>query len=138
MALHSGGNVDAGEAEESGREVGVVDEGVAHGAGFGFAGILDDERDLKGRLIHPALVDVVVLAEHEALVGGVENDGVVEVTGFAEGLDEAGDVVVYTADGAEVFLEVTLVGDTQVVVVGKGIIDEHVVAHVAAFVALPD
>ncbi len=85
---------------------------------MGLARIFYDEGDLERRLIHPAFVDVVVFTEHESLVGGVEDDGIVEITRFTQGRDEAGDVVVHAPDGAEVFLEVTLVGNSQVVVVG--------------------
>ena len=108
--LHTAGGFAAREVDQGGSEVDVGDHGVADESCFDGRRITHDKGHAEGLFIHPTFVVVVVLTGELALVGGVENDGIVEFAGGLEVVDEATDVVIHAPDAAEVFFQVTLVG----------------------------
>ena len=137
-ALHEVGGFDAGESQQRRRKVGVVDQRPRPRAGRGRRRVAHEQRDAQRFLVHPALVDVVVLAEHEALVGGVNDDRIIEFAFVREVLEQPRHAVIDAAHGAQVFLQIALVGRALVGAGGERGIDEHMMPHVAAGVALAD
>ena len=108
-ALHVGGRLLAGGVQQHRREVHVEDHLVVHRARLDAAGPADDERHPQRFLIHEALVEPVVVAEVEALVGGVDDDGVVGESLAVEEVEQPADVVVHRGDAAQVVLDVALI-----------------------------
>ncbi|MCU1538462.1 MAG: hypothetical protein JWP82_2813, partial [Humibacillus sp.] len=68
-----------------------------------------DEGHPDRLLVHEPLVEPAVVAEEEALVGGVDDHRVVELPEALEPLSQASDVVVDRGDAGEVVLHVALV-----------------------------
>jgi len=101
-ALHAGGSGNASEIEEGGSDVDVEDHLVADGAGFDALGVAEHERDAQGGLVHEALVEETPFAEEVAVIGAVEDGGVVEDALLFEMIEDAADVVV---DGDETGVE---------------------------------
>ena len=87
----------------------VLDHRLALGPGRGHAGPAHDEGHGQGLLVHPALVEPAVVAEVEALIGGVDDDRVVVEAVLLEVGQQAPDALVDAADAAQVVLEVALV-----------------------------
>ncbi len=78
----------AGEIEHGGGVVDVFNDRVELLARFYGLGVADEERHTHGLFVHPALVLIVVLAEHEALVARVDDHGIVHLPGFLEVFEE--------------------------------------------------
>ena len=69
----------------------------------------DEERHAQRLLVHEALVEHAVVAEKEALIARVDDDGVLrESAGVQEG-EHAADVVVHGLNRGEVVLHVALI-----------------------------
>ena len=109
-ALHFGGRGDAGVVEERRREIDVQHHVAVDGVGADGAGVAHEEGHAQGFLVHQALVEPAVIAEEEALVGGVDDDGVVGQAFGVEVIEQPADVVVDALDAAQVVLDVDLVG----------------------------
>ncbi len=69
----------------------------------------DEERHADRFLVHEALVEQAVVAEEEALVAGVDHDGVAAEPGLVERVEDAADAVVDRLHGGQVVLHVALV-----------------------------
>lgn len=110
MALHCLGSREAGGGEEGGGEVDVGYEFMGDGAGRDGLGVAGEEGHADGFFVHHAFVEPAVVAEEEALVGGVDDEGVVAEVVVIEIVEEAADVVVDGADAAEIVFDVELVG----------------------------
>ena len=106
------------KVEHGGGVVGVLDDRVEALARLDGLGVPDEEGHAHGLFVHPTLVLVVVLAKHETLVAGVDDQGVVHLTGFFEVLEESTQVVVDALHATEKFLEVCVVGQACVLFVG--------------------
>ena len=126
---------DAGQLEKSGREVDVEHHVGVAAAGLNGSRIAHKQRHAQRLLVHEALVVPAVVAEEEALVGGVDHDGVFGQALLIEPAQQAADVVVDTGDDAQVVLDVALVGPAAQLglgqVVGNFSLDVAV-AHVHA------
>ena len=99
----------AGDVQEGRGVVDVLDECVDGRAGLDDAGPAHDQRHHQRLLVHPALVVPAVVAEVEALVGAVDDDGVVGEALLLEPVHEPADALVDAADAAQVVLQVALV-----------------------------
>src|ERR1035437_3706411 len=94
-ALDAGVDGEAGEFEEGGGKIGEFGEGGGSLAGGGgeAGGVGDDERDVDGGGVEVGAFEVdAVVAEHFAVVGHEDDDGVVELVGLLEGVDHATDL----------------------------------------------
>jgi len=120
FALDIGGDYRSGDFKEGGCVVDVLDQRLALGAGLGDARPFQDEGHGEGFLEHPALVIPAVLAEVEALIRGVDDDGVFSLAAFVEIVEHATDVLIDGADTGEVVLEVTLVFPLREILVAHG------------------
>ncbi len=80
--MHFDGDGEAGGGEDGGGVINVHDHGGRDVAGFGAARITDEEGDAEGGFVHEALVVPAVFAEVEAVVGGVDDEGVGGLAGF--------------------------------------------------------
>ena len=107
--LHLGGRRQSGHVEKGLGVVDVRDQRLAHGAGLGDAGPADEQRRAHGFLEDPALVEPTVFTEVEALVGGIDHDGVLGEAFVLEELQHAADVVIHRLHGGEVVVHVALV-----------------------------
>ena len=130
--LHVGRSRDAGHVEEGLGEVDVRDEGLVDRTRGGDAGPAHEERRADGLLEDPALIEPAMLAEVEALVGRVDDDGVREQALLLEVLQDAADVVVDRLHAAEVIVHVALVAPLdQVATLGLrplvGLVDRTIV-----------
>ena len=109
VALHISGDFCPCEVEEGGSVVDVLNEGLAGGARLDDLGPANDEGHFKGFFKHPTLVVPTMFAEVEALVGGVDDDGVFgESAGFELFKDDA-NAFIHGADGAKVVFDVALI-----------------------------
>lgn len=84
-AVDTFGNGRSGKVEESGHQVFQADRLVEYLAGFqtGSLAAGDDERDAGGAFVRLALAEHVVVAEHFAVVRGVDDDGVAAIVADA-------------------------------------------------------
>ena len=117
-ALDGLGDGGSRKVEHRGGVVGVLDDRVEALARLDGLGVPDEEGHAHGLFVHPTLVLVVVLAKHETLVAGVDDQGVVHLTGFFEVLEESTQVVVDALHATEKFLEVCVVGQACILFVG--------------------
>ena len=117
-ALDGLGDGGSRKVEHRGGVVDVLDDRVEALPCLDGLGIPDEEGHAHGLFVHPTLVLVIVLAKHETLVAGVDDQGVVHLTGFFEVLEEATQVVVDALYATEKFLEVCVVGQASVLFVG--------------------
>ena len=97
----------SGNLEEGGGVVNVLHEGIH--LPVVAAGQMGQQRGAEGFLVHEAFVEPAVLAHVEALVGGVDDEGVLPQAGLDEVVQDAADVAVYGADDAQVVLHVAAV-----------------------------
>ena len=88
------GDFDAGVLEQGGREVDVEDHVVVDRAGCDGLRVADEQRHAQRLLVHEALVIPAVVAEKEALVGGIDDDGVVGQSFLLEIVEQTADVVI--------------------------------------------
>jgi len=87
-ALHGGGRCYAGDVEDGGGDIYVEDHLIADDAGVDAFGVADHHGDADGGLVHEALVEETPLAEEIAVVGAVDDGGVVHLmSGFEVGED---------------------------------------------------
>ena len=93
-ALNVGGNGSAGKVEESGGVVNVLHHFLDVAARFQPLGQVHEQRGRKTLLVHEALVEPSVFAHIEALIGGVDDEGVVEQALGFEVVEQATDIVV--------------------------------------------
>ena len=107
--LHLGGRRQSGHVEEGLGVVDVRDQCLAHGAGLGHAGPADKQRRTHGFLEDPALVEPTVFTEVEALVGGIDHDGVLGEALVLEILQHAADVIIDRLHGGQVVVHVALI-----------------------------
>ena len=70
----------------------------------------NEERRAEAFLVHEALVEPAMIAEEEALIGVVDDDGVVGDFVFVEVIEDAADVVIDGLNAAEIILDVDLIG----------------------------
>ena len=75
-ALHVGGGWDAGEIEEGRAEIEVLDEVLVDRAWFDDAGQPGHKRHSQGVFVHEAFVKPAMIAQVEALIGGIDDEGV--------------------------------------------------------------
>lgn len=74
----------------------------------------NEEGHPLGFFVHPTLVLKVVLSEHETLIAGVDDDGVVHLPGLLEVLKKTGQIVINPLHAAKEFLEIGVVCHTCV------------------------
>ena len=77
-----------------------------------------------------------MLAEHEALVTGVDNHRLVHQPLSLEVPEQPADIVIHPLDAAQVALEIALVGELRVFRLTKRLVDLHVLPHVALNMSL--
>ena len=106
---HVGGLLHAGGVEHGGREVDVLHEPLLHRARLDGLGVTHDEGCAEALLIHEPLVKPSVLAHVEALVGAIDEDGVVEQAVALEILVDVAHTLVHGVDDGEVIVHVALV-----------------------------
>ena len=85
----------SGKVEEGRGKVYVHTDCITCTAGFNGLGITDDERHALTFFIHKALVEPAMFAEEETLVGGVDNDCIVQFTNLFKIIQQTADVFVY-------------------------------------------
>lgn len=107
-ALHVRGDAGVRKVEEGRGEVDVADDVLADRLGGDFARVADHKGHLEALLVHEALVEPAVLAQEEALVRRVHDDGVLGEALLVQPVQHAADVVVDALDGAQVALHVAL------------------------------
>ena len=76
-SLNVGGNGRSGYFQKSRGVIDVLDEGFGFDAGVHDAGPADEKGHFQRFLEHPTFVVPTVLAQVEALVGGIDDDGIV-------------------------------------------------------------
>ena len=117
QAVHVGGRLEAHGRHDGGADVEIGDDLVDHAAAGEEGRTLHEHGDADRRFVGDAFVDEAVLAEHEAVVAHVENEGVVvDAEGFEFG-DDAADAVVHGEEGFAV--AAVVIGDVEVAVVGE-------------------
>ena len=100
------------------------------------AGIHHDERGAEALLVHEALVEPSVLAEIEALVAGIDHEGVFQQMVLFEIVEQLAHALVNGMDNAEIVAQVVLVfpygevaalgrGGIETVAAGLEIVVEH-------------
>ena len=94
-ALHVVGLFGAGDVEEGLGEVEIGNEIGIGGVGLDLTWPADDERCVQAFFVHPALVEPAVFAEPEALVGAVDNHGVIGEPVVVEILQQSADIFIY-------------------------------------------
>ncbi|GIT31016.1 MAG: hypothetical protein Ct9H300mP1_30620 [Planctomycetaceae bacterium] len=109
QALHVGGDVRVGQVEKRLGEVQVADQVSVDAAGSDVPGPADHQRHPVALLVHEPLVEPSVVAQVEALVGGIDHDGVFGQTGLVEVIQDPADVVVDAGDAPEEILDVPLI-----------------------------
>ena len=77
------------------------------------------QRLVQGLFIHPLLVVEAVLTEGEALVRGVDDDGVVGEAALVQVVEYAADVVIHVFDKPVVTLDVNLIELGEQFLVGE-------------------
>ena len=100
---------EAGVVEQGRGEVDVVGHAVVNQTSFDDFWKTDQQRLVQGLFIHPLLVVEAVLTEGEALVGGVDDDGVVGEAALVQVVEDAADVVIHVFDKPVVTLDVNLI-----------------------------
>ena len=100
LALHVGGNGQAGDCEKGWGDVEVQDHFIGFGSGLDVAWVADHHGHANGGLIHEALVVEMMLAEEEAVVGAEQDGGFVDDILALKLLPDCADVaiVVFDAD----------------------------------------
>jgi len=96
--LHGGGCGYTGDIEDGGSDVYVEDHLVADDAGVDALGVTDHHGDADGGLVHEALIEETPLAEEVAVVGAVDDGGVVHLMSGFEVREDAAHVFI---DGDE-------------------------------------
>ena len=135
-ALHIVRRLHPSQGEDRRREVRVVHQLIVAAAGLDHRWIAHQERHSHRLLVHPALVDIVVLAKHEALVASVDDHRLVHQPLGFEVPEQPPDIVIHSLDTAQVALEVALVRELRVFPVAKRLVDLHVLSHIALDVPL--
>ena len=97
------------DIEEGLGEVEIGNEIGIGGVGLDFAGPADDERRVQAFFVHPALVKPAVFAEPEALVGAVDNHGIIGEPVVVEILQQSADIFIHCLYATEVIFDVALV-----------------------------
>jgi hypothetical protein len=83
------------------RQIDVERQLRQHPTGLDQLGITNQQRDTERFIICCALVAELVLTPEIAVVGGVDEDGAVELAGLLQGLEHLADAVVYGLKRAE-------------------------------------
>ena len=83
--------VQPAHVKERSREAHVADHRLAASSGGDLRGPPDDQRHAKGLLVHQALVEPAVVSEEEALVRGVDHDGVLGQAFSIEPVEKSAD-----------------------------------------------
>ena len=109
LALHVVGDFDSGDVEEGLGEIEVGNDIVVDRTGLDPARPADQQRRLERFFVHPAFVEPAVFAQIPALVGRVDDDGVVGQAGFVEVVEHATDAVIDALDAAQVVFHVALI-----------------------------
>ena len=108
-ALHVAGLFGTSDIEEGLGEVEIGNEIGIGGVGLDLAGPANDERCVQAFFVHPALVEPAVFAEPEALVGAVDNHGVIGEPVVVEILQQSADIFIHCLYATEVIFDVALV-----------------------------
>ena len=98
----------AGNVEEGGRVVDVLHHFGDVAAGLQSFGQAHHEGRGEGLLIHEALVKPSVLAHVEALVGGIDHEGILEQTSLFEVVERAADIVVQALEHLGIVAHIAL------------------------------
>lgn len=93
MPVESSAGRRSGKLNNSGNDVEVVHE-LAARLVFRNSWATDNERHLDRFLIRYRFAEAPVLAEQEAVVGCIDNDGVVELSGFLQRTDQCSNQVI--------------------------------------------
>ena len=128
-SLHAGGDGQAGGLEEGFGEIEVGNQILVGAAGLDGSRPADEQRRARGFLENPAFVEPAVFAEEEALVGGVDDDGVGGQAGVVEVLQEAPDAVIQAFDAAEVVVHEAVVFPFGERAAGELLFQERLVAR---------
>lgn len=107
--MHVGWDGCVGGVEQGGCDVDVLGECVGGGVRWDVSGPACDEGHAEGFFVHPSFVEPAFFAEEEALVGAVDDEGVVGEVGVVEVVEEAADVAIDASDDAEVVGDVALI-----------------------------
>ena len=117
-----------GIVEEGGRIVDILHHRRADGSCGNVAWIAHDEWRAQALLIHESLVEPAMFAQVEALVGGIDDDGVLSQAVFVEVAQQATYVLVDAMDDGEVVAQVCLVFPLHQRPAGEAVALEAVVA----------
>ena len=102
-----------GKVEEGGSEVHIHADCIACASRLDGFGVADDKRHALAFLVHEALVEPAVFAEEEALVGSVDDDCIVQLSGLFKIVQKAADIFVHRQHGSQVVAHVLLVFPTD-------------------------
>jgi hypothetical protein len=94
-SLHGAGNFRPGQIEQRGREIYVENHGIEAGAGSDQRRIPHQERHPDRILVHGALVLQAVFALEITVVRSENNDGVVQLAGFRQEIENLAHTFVY-------------------------------------------
>ena len=108
-ALKLARDLDPGIVQKGRREVDVGDDTVVDGTGLDGPGIADDEGHAQRFFVHEALIVPAVIAKKEALVRGIDDDGVVGEALFVEIVQDATDIIVDAGNAAQIVLYIALI-----------------------------
>ncbi len=109
LSLNIGGNRHVGVIEKRRREVDIGDDRVIHAAGFDLSRVSQQQWHSNTLLVHESLVEPAVIAEKEAVVRGVDDDGVLGEIVPVEPIKQTPDVVIHRGDHAQVVFDEPLI-----------------------------
>ena len=98
-----------GKVKEGGGEVYVHADGAAGASGFNGLRITDDKRHTLTFFVHESFVEPAMFTQKEALVGGIDNNGIVQFAGLFEVIQQATDILVYSQNGSQIIAHILLV-----------------------------
>ena len=108
-SLHVGGNLQPGHIDERRGQVDVHGQRLRADARRNGFRIAHQQRRALALLVHETLVEPPVLAQEKALVGGVDDDRVVQFADLFQIIQQTPDILVDALDDGAVVLHVLLV-----------------------------
>ena len=106
-------NFYSGKVEESGSKVHIHTDSIAGASGFDCFWKANDKRHALTFFIHETFVKPTVLAKEEALVGSIDDDGIIQFSCFFQIVQQAAYVLVYSKNGSQIVAHVLLIFPTD-------------------------
>ncbi len=107
--MQIGWSINSGDFAEGARKIHRRNDVPVSASRFNYTGPADKKGSAQGFFVHPAFVEPAMLSEVKALVGAVDDDGVLFQSRFLEIGKHASDPVVHRSDAAEVVFDIALV-----------------------------